>query len=109
VSDSPPPDYVADAVARDQRFAVLAQAIAVETDLRDNETIKAIMGAIRADADQAMEELATTSPADQSAIALLLVRISTLVYIRRTLNIVIRRGQAAEVAIRSEDQARGDE
>lgn len=102
-------DYVEEAKARDMRFKVLAQAIAIEADLRDNTTIKALLAHLVADADQAMNELAVTSPADQVAISGLLVRVSTLVYIRRTLNMLIMRGQAAEQAIRAQDESQTDE
>lgn len=93
---------------RDTRFAILSQAIAVEADLRDNVTIKAMMAAIRADAEQAMEDLAEVSPADALSISLHLVKIRTLVYTRRTLNTILRNGAAAENAIRAEDHRESD-
>lgn len=89
---------------RDTRFAILGRAIAIENDLRENETIKALFGAARVDADQAMEELSEISPTDVNAISLALVKIRTLVYIRRTLNIILQRGVVAEQAIRAEDK-----
>lgn len=89
---------------RDTRFAIIGRAIAIETDLRDNETIKALLGAARADADQAIEELSELSPTDINAVSLALVKIRTLVYIRRVLNIILQRGVVAERAIRAEDQ-----
>ena len=98
-------DYVEEAKARDSRFAILAHAIAVEADLRDNVTIKALFAAIREDAERAMEQLSETSPADVNAISLLLVRISTIVYIKRALNTIMTRGQVAENAIRMQDEA----
>ena len=102
-------DYVEQAKARDTRFAILSRAIAVEGDLRDNETIKAIMASVREDADRAMDDLAEASPADQVGLAALLVRVKTLVYIRRTLNTILGQGLAAEQAIRAEDEAQRDE
>lgn len=104
MSESVSPQTISEAVARDQRFAVLQHAIAVETDLRDNETIKAIMAAVRADADQAFEDLADVSPENKDSIAVLLVRVRTLVYIRRTLQAILRRGQVAEQSLRAEDR-----
>ena len=102
-----PPDYVERLKLRDTRFAVLGEAIAVETELRDSHVIKTLLAAVRADADQAMEDLTDISPLASEALALQLVKISTLVYIRRTLNKVLRAGQVAEEAIRAEDQAEG--
>lgn len=95
--------------ARDDRVRLFSEAIAVETDLRDNPTIRALMTAIRTDADQAMETLAETSPEDRLSITLLLVKIRTLVYVRRALDDVLRRGQAAEQALRAEDAVMADE
>ena len=102
-------EAIAEALARDTRFAVLAQAIAVEGDLRDNETIKALLAAVRADADQAMDDIALTSPEDKVRIADLFVRVRTLVFVRNCLDTVIRRGQAAEQSIRAEDVRQEDE
>jgi hypothetical protein len=107
VSDLPP-EYIAELQARDTRFSVLAEAIAVETDLRDNVTIRALMGAIRQDADQAMEDLAETSPNNTESISLHLVKIRTLVYVRRTLDSILKRGHVAEQAIRADDEVNAD-
>lgn len=89
--------------SRDARFAVLSRAISIEADLRDNPTIKALMAGIREDADRAMDEIAECSPGDIAAISFHLVRIKTLVTIRRNLNVILRQGAAAESSIRSED------
>lgn len=100
---------VANAIATDTRFARIHESIAVQTELRDNPVIKAIMGAVWQDAMQAMEEAADTSPTDHAAVALLLVRFRTQVYIRRSLNAIIQRGQAAEASVRAESQARSED
>jgi hypothetical protein len=107
VSDQIPDDYVERLKLRDSRFAVLAEAIAVETEMRDSAVIKNLMAAARSDADHAMEALTEISPLNHESIALQLVKISTLVYIRRTLNTILRMGLAAEQAIRAEDQIEG--
>lgn len=98
------PDQLDALKSRDSRFAVLAEAIAVEADLRDNPTIKLLMAAVRQDADAAMEELADLSAADPVAMHKALVNVKTLVYIRRTLNALLQRGQVAELEIRQEDE-----
>ena len=96
---------VDEAMARDSRFAALGLAIALETDLRENDTIKVIMAAVRADADTAMDDLADMSPADTVGIAAALVKVRTLVYIRRTISTILNRGNAAEQSIRAQDEA----
>lgn len=107
MSGSPDIDGVlADRIATDSRFAAISRAIAIETDLRDNETIKAILGAVWKDSVQAMEELAETSPADLESISLLLVKVKTQVYIRRTLNAIINQGRAAEASVLADDRNR---
>lgn len=98
------PDIVQEAISRDTRFAALHTAIAIETDLRDNPTINALMKAVWEDALQAMDELSETSPMNHEKVSLLLVRVKTQVYIRNTLNRIIQRGKIAEAAIRAEDQ-----
>lgn len=101
-----PEDLIAAAIAADSRFARISRAIAIETDLRDNESIKAIMEAVWRDSVQAMEELSETSPADLKEISLLLVKIRTQVYIRRTLNVILNQGRAAEESVLNEDRNR---
>lgn len=97
-------DLIAAAVKRDQRFAALHQMIAVEADMRDNTTIKALIAAIRADADAAMLELADTSPVDAKAIAALLVRVKAYTSLKRMIEMILTRGKIAEGEIRMEDQ-----
>ena len=92
---------------RDTRFATLGFSISVENELTNSAVIKAIMQAIRTDADAAMEAMADTSPADQVSMTLHLVKIQTLVYIRRVLQAVLNAGKVAQAAIVSEDQAEG--
>lgn len=82
---------------------MLGRAIAVETDMRDNVTIKALMEAVAADANEAMEQIVYISPLNHEAIAENLVKMKTLVYIRGVIARVLRAGQAAEVALRAED------
>lgn len=103
------PELIEFAKLRDTRFAVVSRAIAVETDLRDNHTIQILMSAVRADAEKAMEEIAEASPADTMLISTLLVKIRTLVYVRRTLNTILRMGAEAEATIRAEDQRENGE
>lgn len=98
-------DQPSDDLLRDQRFAAADFAFAIEADLRDNPTIKSLIAGVREDAERAMDELADVAPADVIAISRLLVRVSTLVYIRRTLNRIILRGHAAAASIRAQDEA----
>jgi hypothetical protein len=91
---------------RDTRFARIHHALGIQADLRDNDTIKAIMGAVRFDADAALDELVDLAPTDVNAISAALVRIRTLVYIRRTISNILTQGDHAQRSIMDEDQAR---
>lgn len=93
---------------RDTRFAMLAQAIDVESELQNSAVIKTMMDAVRKDADQAMEDICDISPMDHAGMMLHLVKIRTLVYIRRTLNMVLQRGRVANQSIAAEDERRGN-
>jgi hypothetical protein len=97
-------EYIADAKASDARFRILADAIAVESDMRDNITIRLLLTALDADSRRAMEELAELSPLDSTAVAFCLVRVRSFVYIRRILDDIIRRGQVARQSIEAEDR-----
>lgn len=98
---------MSDTHLRDTRFAFLENVIAIEAELRDNRTIRSLFAALEVDASRAMDELSEVSPLDHAAVSKLLVRVSTLVYIRRTLDTLIKRGQAVEQSIRAEDESHG--
>lgn len=97
------PDLIALAVSRDQRFAALHQAIAVEADMRDNATIRALTAAIRADAELAMAELADTSPVDAKAVSLIATRVRAYTSLKRYIETILTRGKIAEQDIRMQD------
>lgn len=102
------PDFIALVVSRDERFRVLQEAIAVEADMRDNATIKALLAAIRADADLAMAELAETSPYDKRAVGLIASRVGAYTRVKRYLEVILTRGKLAEAEIRAQDTQFGD-
>jgi hypothetical protein len=103
MSETLPDSYIEQLKARDTRFTAVAAAIAIETDLRDNLTIRKLMDAARQDAEQAMREVVQISPANVEQVAFCQMKIRTLTYIRDVLDIVMRRGAIAEQEIRNED------
>lgn len=105
MSDAPAPE-VQESILRDTRFARVYLALGIQEDLRDNNTIKAIMASVRADSDQALDELVDLAPTDANAISGALVRIRTLVYIRRCISNILSHGDAAQRSIMDEDQSR---
>ena len=100
-----PDEYEQHKKLRDTRFAKVARSDAIKTELRDSTFVNALLAATQVDAERAMEELAETSPLAAESIALQLVKVRTLVYIRRVLTGVLRAGAAAEEALRAEDSA----
>lgn len=103
------PDFVALTVSRDQRFAVLQEAIAVEADMRDNATIKAFIAYVRVDAELAMAELAETSPLDSKAVSMIATRVRAYTSLKRLLETILTRGKMAEEEIRQQDTQFGSE
>ena len=106
MSDAPE-EYVRAAVARDSRFRDLQNALAVENDIENNQTVKMLLSAFRADADLAMLELVETSPVDAKAISLISVRVGVYVKTKRILETVLTRGKIAEQLLREDH--RGNE
>jgi hypothetical protein len=103
MSETLPNYYVEQLKARDTRFTAVAEAIAIEADLRDNLTIRKLMDAVRHDAEQAMRDIVSCSPANLEQVALHQMRIKTFTYIRDVLDTIMRRGEIAEQEIRNED------
>ena len=99
------PELVEAAKVRDGRIRLIGDAIAVENELRESPTIRHILRQVTTDADSAMEELADISPLDSVSVASLLVKIRTLVYIRRSLDALKRRADLAMHEVRLEDAA----
>lgn len=104
-----PVDFVALAVSRDERFRVLQQSIATEADMRDNPTIRALMAAVRADADLAMAELSETSPYDKRAMGQIAARVGAYMRLKRYLEAILTRGKLAEAEIRQQDAQFGSD
>lgn len=101
-------EYIEDLKVREDRFAVVADAIQVEADLRDNVTIKALMAAAKRGFDVAIDEIIDLSPLDAPEIGRCIVNIKTFVYMKRALEDVLTRGKRAEDQIRSEDEYRAE-
>jgi hypothetical protein len=99
-----PPELIEAYKARDKRIRMIDLGYAIQAELRDSVALKAMIATVRDDAEAAMEELADLSPADTIAIAGALVRVRTLVYWRRTLNLVLGHAAAAETHVRAEDE-----
>lgn len=96
-------EYMRLAMVRDGRFMAIAKGDAIKENLRDSAVIKAIMAAIRADADQAMVEMEDLNPGDATAVSGVLIKIRTFFYIRRVLNEILTAAEVAEQTIRDED------
>lgn len=102
------PDFVALAISRDERFRVLQESISVEADMRDNATIKALIAAIRADAELAMAELSEASPYDKRLMGQIAARVGAYTRLKRYLETILTRGKLAEADVRQQDTQYGD-
>lgn len=103
MSDTFSPELIEAYKARDKRIRMIDLGYAIQAELRDSAALKAMIAVVRDDADAAMEDLADLSPADQIAVSGALVRVRTLVYWRRTLNIILGHADHAEHQVRAED------
>ena len=110
MSDQPAitPEYIASLKSREERFRIIAEAIDVEADLRDNTTIKALMAAAKLNFDQAVAEIVEISPHNAVEISRCLVNIKTFLYMKRALEGVLTRGRYAEQQIKAEDSYPND-
>jgi hypothetical protein len=99
------PEMVEAAKSRDRRIGLIAEAFAVEAEVRDSPTIRYLLRQITTDSDRAMEELADISPLDHTIVAKLLVKIQSYVYIRRSLEDLKRRATVAAHEVHLEDAA----
>lgn len=100
------PEYIEELKSQESRYQVLADAIQVEADLRDNVTIKGLMAAAKRNFDLAIDELIEISPLKSAEIARCLVNLKTLVLLKRTLESILTRGKQVEMQIRAMDTAR---
>lgn len=100
-------DMVEAAKARDARVRLIGEHFAIEQELRDSVALRAILRQITALHDNAVRQIADTSPHDTATIAELLVNIKTLFYIRDVFDNLRVRAQHAAQEIHVEDTAAG--
>lgn len=89
---------------RDERLRDIDLMFQIEKELRESVALSLVLEKASEDADVALEALADCDPSDVKQIIALQARIYRDRFIRRTLNMVLERGHAAERSIR-EDEA----
>ena len=99
------PDLIETAKSRDARFRIIDEGFAIQAEMRDSPTIRYLLRQVTADADAAMEEMADTSPLDSVAMARHLVKVKTLVYIRKSLLDIQQRAEMCAREVQAEDIA----
>lgn len=102
------PELIAHLKATEHRYADIAAWTDLETDMRDNATIKALLAAAEHNFEVAVLELIDASPADRVTISRCIVNIKTFVVMKRTLNAIRLRGRESERSLRAEDQQGGE-
>lgn len=100
------PEMMAAARSRDGRVRFIGEVFALEGELRDNRTSRAILAFIQRDAEDAMEEIADTSPADTVAVMKIFSRVRAHVFLRRSLMELIHRGETLAREVSEEDSYR---
>ena len=86
----------------DSRFRDLDLRLKVEQELRDSSCLRIVLDAAAEQAAEALELLAEVNPDDTKMVVRLQSRVYRCRFIAKTLNGVIRRGEAAEKSINEE-------
>jgi hypothetical protein len=97
-----PAEYVAAAMARDERLRHVAASIDIEAALRDGAAFRLVIEALKEDAREAGERLIECSPSDVGVIAELQAQVRVARTIRRTIERILQRGQEAEVSLQED-------
>lgn len=97
------PEELARIIAGDPRYRLIDEALAVSADLRDSPALKYLMDRVKSDGDLAMDRLAGISPHDTVAVSRELVHVGILVYIRRAIEELRLRAQAAADSVQAEE------
>jgi hypothetical protein len=107
VSDLLPADYVAAAMARDERLRHVAASIDIEAALRDGAAFRLVIEALKEDARDAGEQLVDCNPSDVGSIAAFQAQVRQARMIRLTLERILQRGTEAEVSLQEDLRADG--
>ena len=94
---------------QDARFRDLDLRLKVEQELRDSTCLRVVLDAAAEQAAEALELLADVNPDDTKMIVRLQARVTRARFIAKTLNAVIRRGEAAEKSINEEQTINNEE
>jgi hypothetical protein len=97
-----PAEYVAAAIARDERLRHVAASIDIEAALRDGAAFRLVIEALKEDAREAGEQLIDCNPSDVGAIAMHQAQVRMARTIRRTIERILQRGQEAEVSLQED-------
>src|SRR5215469_8617506 len=88
--------------SRDERVAVLDEALAINAEIENSPTLRALLRATQIEADQALEDLASVTPTDHNAIIKLQAIVYRARFIRDTILGKLKAGERAEISLREE-------
>jgi hypothetical protein len=100
------PEYVAYAMARDERLRNLAASIEMEVAQRDGAAFRLLVDAIEEDGKLAAAALAECNPADMGSISAYQAQVRTSRIISDCIKTIIQRGQQAEASLRDDADMR---
>lgn len=96
------PELIEQLKGRDERIAVLDEALAIASELDSSVVVKTILSDAAKAADIALEELADVDPTDTKKIIGLQAKVQMARFISQSLTKRLSRGQAAEAALRDD-------
>ena len=105
MSDHISPDLIETAKSRDARFRIIDEGFAIQAEMRNSPTILYLLRKVTKDSDDAVREMAGTSPLDSVAMARHLVKIQTLLYIQESLLDIQKRAEMMAREVQAEDIA----
>lgn len=99
-----PPEYMEEAMRRDERLRDIDFGSEVEAGLREGRPLFFLLSKLREDADDAMQIFATVNPADTNLIMGLQARVFRFRYLFDTLDAIVTRGRTAQRQVMAEDE-----
>lgn len=96
------PEFIERVKRQDKRFFDVDLRLKVEQELRDSTCLRLVLDAVAEQAAEALEKLAEVPPDDTKMVVRLQACVMRARFIAKTLNAVIRRGEAAEKSINEE-------
>ena len=87
------------AIQADKRFAKIHMAVSVAAELRDSNSVRLFLAALRKEAEDALEAFAYVNVANPMEIMPLQVRVRSIVFLNRTIEELMNSAKNAEAEL----------